>query len=188
MSKATTIFVALTFVAGLLMSSPAFSQTMYITVDRLNVRQCDVGIQPTKKCPVENRLHFRSSVEVRETIGDWARVSPVYADFDSGKQVARWVSKKFLSLQQPPHPGEGATGWEDVVKESDDFRLHRAAFAKAAEELVGKRACTKEQIRGNGGFWASISRGDGNYFIDCGRSYDNSRYYLNVKTGKITRK
>jgi len=73
-----------------------------------------------------------------------------------------------------------------VVKDSDDFAKHQAAFETAAKNLVESRRCTVAQLKESGGFWKSMNhKNKPIYFTYCGAAHISNRIYLDASTGRI---
>jgi hypothetical protein len=92
-------------------------------------------------------------------------------------RFAEWVSAEFLSQEQPPDPAVGATGIEALVAQSDDYRIYKAAFVKAAQSLISSGQCSEADFSENGGWWKSSHRDQPIYFIYCGRAFEYSDFW-----------
>jgi len=70
----------------------------YVTANVLNVR-----LHPQSGSRITNKIYRQQKVEVFEIKSGWARVSKYYDGSVEGVsgQVARWVSKKYLSKSRP---------------------------------------------------------------------------------------
>ena len=176
----------------------------WVTVDRLNVRTC-----PSTSCGIVSRLFFREAATVYEARENWARISNYYdascvngrSEFvDDGNhqcvadngivggQFAEWVSVQFLSRQRPPDPAANATGIESLVAQSDDYRIYRDAFVRAAQALTSSGRCRASDFRESGGWVKSTNyRNQPIYFMYCGGFTRANRLYLNAETGQIFR-
>lgn len=176
----------------------------WVTSDLLNRRTC-----PSAECGIVGRMFFREGVEILERKGGWARISPSYdASCVGGKseyvdkgnasctesngirngKFAEWVFAQHLSLTRPPDPGANTSGFEKLVSGSDDFRKHRKAFAKAAEELIKSGRCRASDFEEFGGWLKSSNhRSQPIYFAYCGGFTARNRLYLNAETGKVFR-
>lgn len=180
----------------------AAAPNLWVSSDRVPRHTC-----PSPKCGVVGQLMFREGVEVFETKGDWVRVTKPYSAsclggvseyVKSGNSacvasnginngmLSEWVPIKSLTKERPADPGEGATNEEALVKGSDDFRLYRAQFTKAARELIEDGTCTVSDFEEMGGWMASPAKGQGTYFMYCGGMTTANRLYLNVHTGKVS--
>lgn len=185
--------------AGVASSTWADSQ-MWVTADRLDRRTC-----PSEKCGVVGQLFFREAATVLEVNGKWSRITKLYSasctagqsDYvDRGNKAcvpangivdgmfAEWVESKYLITKRPADPGEGASGDAALVKDSDDFRLHKAVFAKAARQLINAGTCTETDFKEQGGWMKSTSKGPSTYFAYCGGMTVSNRIYLDVSTGE----
>ncbi|ETK13526.1 hypothetical protein H097_27170 [Pseudomonas sp. FH4] len=204
MRRYTELPTLLTAVAILMTANIAVAEpSLWVSNDRVARHTC-----PSDKCGVVGKLMFREGVEVFETKGSWVRVSKSYsascsggtsAYVDNGNSAcvesngikngmfAEWVSKKSLTKDRPADPGEGATGDDVLIKNSDDYRLYRSQFAKAARELIEKGACTAADFEEIGGWMASPDKGQGMYFMYCGGMTKANRLYLDVRSGNVSR-
>lgn len=198
--------IAILLSLGLLVTSvPALAdEKMWVTSDRAARHTC-----PDTKCGVVGVLMFREAASVFEIKDGWARISkPYYAEcvnekskyVDSGDarcvpgngiiggKFAEWVELKLLAKQRPDDPGKNASGYEALVKQSDDFRLHGPAFGKAAEKLIKSGICTEADFREMGGWMKSTNHGNQPvYFTYCGGMRLQNKVYINVKTGETFR-
>jgi hypothetical protein len=172
----------------------------WVATQRLSRYTC-----PSTSCGVVGEFYYRQGVDILDERNGFARVTKYYdasctngrSDYvDSGPaactnvngiengEFAEWVEMSALSTDRPADPAEGATGTAALVGNSDDFNIYRAQFVQAAEKMMAEGACSADQIKENGGFWASVSlKPRKAYFIYCG----NSKYYLDVTTGEIWR-
>lgn len=173
--------------------------TNWVTSDRLDLRSC-----PDESCGLSTRLIFREIAEVEEVQNGWGRVSRyINAPCESGRtsyltgrdtctsengfvdgRYAQWAKLEFLSPQRPDEPGANATGLARLVAQSTDFRLHEAAFVKAAKELIDSRRCTEAHFLEVGG-WMSSPEKQSIYFTYCGQLTARNRFYLDVTSGRI---
>lgn len=182
----------------------AFDQ-FWVTTERLDRRTC-----PSKRCGVVGQLFFRESAHVYEKSKGWARITKPYdASCVAGRSeyvdrgqaactegngivdgiFAEWVEMKSLSTTRPADPAETAIADETLVAQSDDFALHRRAFAKAAAELIADRTCTREDFAEMGGWTKSVNqyRDRPVYFTYCGGMTVENKIYLDASNGKIFR-
>lgn len=176
---------------------------MWVTSDRLDRRTC-----PSTQCGAVGQLYFREAATVLEVKGKWSRITKPYSasctagqsDYvDRGNKAcvpangivngmfAEWVESKYLSAKRPADPGEGASGDAALVKDSDDFRIHQAVFAKAARQLINAGTCTETDFKEQGGWMKSTSKGPSTYFAYCGGMTVSNRIYLDVSTGETFR-
>ena len=194
----------LTAMALLMSTNIAVAEpNLWVSADRVARHTC-----PSVKCGVAGQLMFREGVEVLETKGAWVRVTKPYSASCSGGiseyvksgnsaciasnginngMFAEWVPTKSLTKDRPADPGEGATGDDVLVKNSDDYRRYRAQFTKAARELIDNGTCTAGDFEEIGGWMASPAKGQGMYFMYCGGMTTANRLYLNVRSGKVSR-
>lgn len=194
----------LTSVAFLLAANVALAeQNLWVSADRVDRHTC-----PSVKCGVAGQLMFREGVEVLETKNAWVRVTKPYSASCSGGiseyvksgnaacdasnginngMFAEWVSTKSLTQDRPVDPGEKATGDDILIKGSDDYRLYRTQFAKAARELIDNGSCTAGDFEDAGGWMSSPAKGPGIYFVYCGGMTIANRLYLDARSGKIGR-
>jgi len=184
-------------------SSSAAVGKMWVTSDRLAKHTC-----PSTSCGTVGRYFFREAADVAEIKGDWARVSKRYdascaggksAYVDEGNaactpdngvvdgEFAEWVEAKYLSPDRPADPAEAATGFSKLVGGSDDFRIHEAAFAEAAQKLISNGECSEADFKEMGGFVKSTNNIGPVYFIYCGGMTATNRIYLDASTGRTFR-
>jgi hypothetical protein len=184
---------------------PASAATdMWVTSDRLHRRTC-----PSTECGSTGRLFFREKTVVYEERGGWARITEYYDaacvhglsqnvgtgnascvpnNGIVGGKMAQWVYMDYLSPMRPEDPSAGATGIYKIVAGSDDYRIHKEAFARAAEELIGSGRCTEQDIGQLGGWVKSTTFADSPvYFIYCGEMRGPNKLHLNAATGEIFR-
>lgn len=194
----------LTVMAVLVAANTAVaSPNLWVSADRVPRHTC-----PSSKCGVVGQLMFREGVEVFETKGAWVRITKPYSASCSGGiseyvksgnsacissnginngLFSEWVPIKSLTKEQPADPGESATNEEELIKNSDDFRLYRVQFTKAARALIEEGTCTASDFEEMGGWMASPTKGQGTYFMYCGGMTTANRLYLDVQTGKVSR-
>lgn len=177
----------------------ASPRQMWVTADRLSRRTC-----PTTSCGIVGTLMFREAAKVVEEKDGWARVTKYYdascanslsqyvdkgnAKCEPSNGIAKgifaeWVSIDFLSDERPVDPAATAALDESLVSSSDDFRLYRREFAKAAQSLIENRKCRAADFKEWGG-WMSSSKGKSIYFMYCGGANISNRIYLDAKTGE----
>ncbi len=176
----------------------------WVTVDNLNRRTC-----PAATCGVVGVLKFREKATILEEKGGWARITRYYdascvngisqyVDSGNGKCVAangitngefaEWVSAKHLSPTRPADPAASAPANYALVKGSDDFRIYKDAFAKAADQLIASGQCSAGDFREMGGWMKSSNhKSKPVYFTYCGGMRSSNKVYLNAATGEITR-
>lgn len=197
---ALVVGVALAAGATLALAEPK----LWVTSDRLERRTC-----PSEDCGSVGQLTFREGVTVFEVNGTWSRISKPYSascnSFGNSQYVKRgnkactqangivdghfaeWVLSKQLSSERLANPSEGASGDAELVKDSDDFRLHQTQFAAAARTLIDARICTVDDFIEMGGWMKSTNQGPNAYFTYCGGMSNSNKVYLDVSTGKATR-
>lgn len=176
----------------------------WVTVDNLNRRTC-----PMPTCGVVGMLKFREKATILEEKGGWARITKYYDAscvngisqyVDSGNrkcessnginngQFAEWVASKYLSPNRPADPAANAPANYALVKGSDDFRIYKDAFAKAADKLIASGRCSAGDFREMGGWMKSSNhRSKPIYFTYCGGMRSGNKVYLNAATGEIMR-
>ena len=176
---------------------------LWVTTDRTNRYTC-----PSTACGVAGRLMFREGVDAIEKKGEWVRITKAYSASCAGgiseyvKEgnksctsangikdglFSEWVQSKDLSKTRPEDPSEGANGYDVLVKGSDDYRIYRTQFAKAARQLIIDGTCTEGDFQETGGWMASTNRGPSMYFTYCGGMTLSNKVYLDTKSGKISR-
>jgi hypothetical protein len=103
-------------------------------------------------------------------------------------RVAEWVSSRHLTDNRPADPATGATGDYALVAQSDDYRIYKDVFARAASELIDSGKCTRADFEEMGGWIKSINHRDKPiYFTYCGGMRIEHRIYLNAFTGRVSR-
>ena len=103
--------------------------------------------------------------------------------------MAEWISLDVLSDDRPADPADTASVAEKFVAQSDDFRIHRAAFVKAADELIADGSCTGADFTENGGWIKSMKeKTQPVYFTYCGSGFPKAQWYVNAATGRTYRK
>lgn len=181
--------------------SEAEMSRMFVVVDRLTRRTC-----PSTACGAVGTLMYREAVEVLEERQGWGRITQPYRAscingiseyIDSGNarceaengivdgKFAEWVSLDYLENERLPDPADTAAADEALVAQSDDFRLYRTPFAKAARELIEQGRCSESDFLEWGGWMSSPSKGNGVYFMYCGGAHVDNRLYLDVRTGEV---
>jgi len=181
-----------------------FAENMqWVTTDRTERRTC-----PSKECGVAGHLMFREGAEILEIKNGWSRITKSYsASCEGGKsqyvkegnsactstngiqsgKFAEWVQNKDLSPNRPADPGEGATGDYSLVSGSDDYRIYKDLFARAARQLIDDGRCTEADFKEMGGWMASTNAGAGMYFTYCGGLKVSNKIYLNAKSGSTSK-
>lgn len=181
----------------------AAERSLWVSADRVDRHTC-----PSVKCGIAGQLMFREGVEILETKNEWVRVTRPYSASCSGGiseyvksgnaacvvsngikdgMFAEWVPRNTLTKKRPADPGEGAKGDDILIKGSDDYRLYRTQFAKAARELIDNGSCTAADFEEAGGWMSSPAKGPGIYFVYCGGMTVANRLYLDARSGKISR-
>jgi hypothetical protein len=155
------------------------------------------------------QLFFREKATVLETRNGWGRLTRYYDAackggisqyVDSGRkdctkengivdgQFAEWALLKPLSKQRPADPAAGATGDAALVAGSDDYRLYKEVFIKAAKSLIANGTCTEVDFTDGGGWSKSTTYRDRPvYFAYCGGMTVSNRVYLDVSNGRTFR-
>ncbi len=134
-----------------------------------------VGSKPSWKAPIVAHLKRGDAIEVLEVKNDWARISPYRPPSEEeglrGRQeVARWVSLRHLSKQEPAplptaaceHPdiapgalAKGGPGYGLTVEEA-------AVLCRGARHLLATGRCARIEYGDK-----SLSR-PGAFFVNCG--------------------
>lgn len=199
MGKMIFIFVFLSMSALVYAENPA-----WVTVDNLNRRTC-----PSSSCGIVGVLKYREKAIIFEENNSWSRISKYYDAacnngvslfVDSGNNkcnlrngisngtFAEWVSSKYLSTNRPASPAANASGNYALIKGSDDYRIYKEAFVKAASGLISSGKCTENDFRQTGGWVKSSNyRSKPIYFAYCGGMRLQNKIYLNAATGAIMR-
>ncbi|MFA4836437.1 MAG: hypothetical protein WC749_10260 [Dehalococcoidia bacterium] len=178
-------------------------EKLWVTTDRTDRYTC-----PSTECGVAGRLMFREGVDILERKGKWVRITKTYSASCTGGvseyiksgnractavngikdgKFAEWVQSKDFSRDRPKDPSEDASGDYSLVKGSDDYRIYKDPFAKAARALIDDATCTEDDFKEMGGWMASTNRGKGVYFTYCGGMKVNNKVYLDVTSGKTSR-
>lgn len=180
----------------------ADSGRLWVTTPRLERRTC-----PSERCGMVGQLFFREAANVLERRGQWARITQPYdAGCEGGRSTyvdtgnaacsaengitdgrfAEWVPAQSLSATRPADPAETASQAERLVRQSDDFAQHRAAFVRAANELIQSGRCTPGDFEEQGGWMKSSNhRNEPVYFTYCGGMTVANRIYFDAQTGRI---
>jgi hypothetical protein len=178
-------------------AQPASADTeLWVKDDRAERRTC-----PNISCGLVGRLFFREKATILEERYGWGRISQYYdascrngiSEYvDAGNaacspgngivdgKFAEWVPMENLSTVRPPDPSAGATGDYSLVKGSDDYRLYKDVFARAAGDLIKQGKCTASHFREWGGWYKSPKSGP-LYFTYCG----DKKVLLNAETGTL---
>ncbi|MFT4613565.1 MAG: hypothetical protein ACI9NT_000706 [Bacteroidia bacterium] len=165
-------------------SSPG---SYYASTDNLNVR-----LSPDSSGKVTNRLSKGSKVDVLSVENGWARISKYYDGSLEGVkgEVARWVSTKYLSTENPESRVSVNTNSlvATAIKGSDDFSKYSGVFIVTSEQLIATGRCTIGDFKEIGGWWKSSShKPKPVYFTYCGRMHKSNKLYLNASTGEVFR-
>lgn len=176
------------------------AEDYWVTSERLERRTC-----PSTSCGVVGQLFFREKATVLETSNGWGRLTGFYDAackdgisqyVDTGRKnctkengivdgrFAEWALLRPLSKERPPDPAAGTAGDAALVAGSDDYRLYKEVFIKAAKSLIGSRTCTEAEFRDAGGWTKSTNYRDRPiYFVYCGGMTVRNRVYLDVSNG-----
>lgn len=190
-------------ILALMSFSVLAEQDAWVTSNSLNRRTC-----PDANCGVVGTLLFREKAPIFEKKNGWVRITKYYdascvngkSEYvDSGNRTcnpangindgkfAEWVSAKYLSTERPADPSAGATGDHALVRGSDDYQIHKNAFAKAASQLISAGRCSAADFKEMGGWMkSSTHRSKPVYFTYCGGMTASNKIYLDASTGKIT--
>lgn len=170
---------------------------LWVATDRALRRTC-----PDNKCGVVGQLFFREKATILQEKDGWGRLSRYYdascrngiSEYvESGNaecaasngivdgRFAEWVRIDDLTSERPPDPSAGAAGNFALVKNSDDYRLYKHTFAKAAGDLIKSGRCSAADFLEMGGWTKSTNKPGPVYFTYCGED----RIYINAMTGDI---
>lgn len=197
------IFTIAVVLLGL--AQPVFADSdAWVNVDRLNRRTCG-----SENCGIVGKLLFREKVVKLQEENGWVRITKYYdancvggisqyvdagnnkCDANNGIEggaFAEWVSASGLSGTRPADPSQNAEENYRLIKGSDDFRIHKDAFARAANELITSGRCTANDFQEMGGWMKSSNSGDAPiYFTYCGGMTSQNKVYLNASTGEVMR-
>ena len=101
---------------------------------------------------------------------------------------AEWKHKSNLTFSPPPDSSKNAGRKYDLVKQFDDFRLHKEVFAEAAGELIDSGKCTAADFKEMGGWMKSIDQKNKSvYFTYCGGMRSSNKIYLDAASGQTWR-
>ena len=193
------------FITFFFISLPVYAQkNAWVSVDSLNRRTC-----PSSSCGIVGILKYREKVTISERKKGWVRITKYYDAacsngysqyVDEGNKVckpsngikngifAEWVFAKHLVNKQPADPALKASTNYSLVKDSDDFRKYKNAFAKAASNLIATGKCSASDFLNMGGWMKSSNhRNQPIYFTYCGGMRIQNKVYLNAETGVINR-
>lgn len=197
------LFLSITITLQFFSLQALAADKLWVTADRTNRYSC-----PSIKCGIAGHLMFRESVDAFEKKGIWVRITKAYsASCVKGEseyikegnkactningikdgRFSEWVQLKDLSDKLPADPAENADGDYLLVKGSDDYRIHKDIFAKAARKLITEGICSETDFQDMGGWMASTNRGAGIYFTYCGGMSMNNKIYLNAMTGMTSK-
>ena len=97
----------------------------------------------------------------------------------SNGTYAQWVHIGSITNIEPPDPANNAEGDYLLIKGSDDYRIYKDVFVKAAQDLIKHNKCTRDEFIQTGGWLKSISqKNEPIYFTICG----DAQYRLNAQT------
>jgi hypothetical protein len=177
---------------------------MWVVTDRADRKTC-----PDEKCGSVGMLFFREGVDALEERDGWVRTTALVDAACEGNKSAyvkegnnsclpnngiiegkyfEWVNKTSLSATRPEDPAKKATGDYTLIKDSDDYKLHKDTFAKTAQTLIEQKTCTAQDFREQGGWVKSVNpetRKKQIYFTYCGGLHMSNKIYLNAQTGKV---
>jgi hypothetical protein len=177
---------------------------MWVITDRADRKAC-----PDEKCGSVGMLFFREGVNALEEREGWVKITALIDAACEGNKSAfvkegnascsssngiidgkyyEWVNKASLSTMRPEDPAKKATGDYTLIKDSDDYRLHKDVFAKTAQALIEQNTCTAQDFKEQGGWMKSVNpetRKKPIYFTYCGGINMSNKIYLNARTGKV---
>jgi hypothetical protein len=86
-----------------------------------------------------------------------------------------------------PIPTPSQKTLTEILKDSDDYVLHKKAFNSATSDLIKKGKCTEADFREMGGWMKSTNyKKEPLYFTYCGcYGQVSCKVYLNVKTKQL---
>ncbi|TCD16170.1 SH3 domain-containing protein [Oricola cellulosilytica] len=171
----------------------------WLSAERAETRTC-----PSLDCGVAGIVRFRDPVTVLDRSGEWVKIAEnrkalcvngrsrrIRVGNDvcepsngiSQGRYSEWTLIKYLSRALPSSGSREIDEFEAIVAGSENFRLHRDAFAEAAMELVQRGFCTKAEISRQGGFSRAGGAADENiYLAYCGGDTMGDRVFADVKT------
>lgn len=88
---------------------------------------------------------------------------------------------KVVQTQDPVYTDEEIVG---LIKQSQDFRKHRAGYIKAVRATLKAGKCTLAHLRSDG-FWLKSQQHPDSpvYFLHCGESHRDHRVYIDLAKG-----
>ena len=191
-------------VLAILSISAHAARDSWVTADNLYRQTC-----PAPTCGIVGVLKFRERATVLEEKDGWARITKYYdascvngisqyvdrgnkkcvaSNGISNGEFAEWVPAKYISPTRSADPAATASASYSLVKGSDDFRIYKDKFAKAANQLITSGKCSAGDFREMGGWIKSSNhRSEPIYFTYCGGMRSRNKVYLNAATGSIMR-
>lgn len=177
-------------------------KTKWTTEDRVTTRTC-----PSERCGVTGWVTSGTRLKIYEERDGWSRIeeprSAMCIDGKSGAvdsgndkctnengiidgQFSRWVSSKDLSNDQPARPIV-VVGCENLgLEDSDNYAKYSKQFCSAALKMIKDRKCRPKDFQ-EWSWSSSPVRGRDYYFTYCGGMTKDNRYYLNVRTGEVSK-
>ena len=72
----------------------------------------------------------------------------------------------------------------DLIKQSQDFKKHRAGYIRAVRATLNSGKCTLAHLKSDG-FWLKSQQHLDSpvYFLHCGESHRDHRVYIDVAKG-----
>ncbi len=171
--------------AMLLIGVLSYAQSMYVTSEDLNVR-----LSPSKYGKKTSVLLKGQRVDVYEIEDGWARITEYYDGYFEGvsERVARWVYAKSLSSIKPKKKViKSNSSVAKALEASDDYEKYHESFISTSEQLIKNGTCTITDLKNQGGWTRSTTRGKGVYFTYCGGMKLSNKVYINVITGKVSK-
>jgi hypothetical protein len=139
-------------------------------------------------------INYRDQPVYFTYCGGMTKSNRIYLNAETGRI---WVLPLRQQLPEASAGGRGADlpgagkkpalPAETLVAQSQDFTEHRAAFVKAAKELIEDGRCTPRDFEKTGGWMKAVInyRDQPVYFTYCGGMTISNRIYLNAETGRI---
>lgn len=183
-------------------AAPASVKERWSTAERLTIRTC-----PSTQCGVTGWITDGSKVTVYEEKSGWSRIDEPHSALcidgksgmvDSGNaactpangivdgQFARWVSSNYLVDTKPEAPKTAQDCSGLGLESSDNYRRYSNQFCMAALKMIKNGTCKSSDFR-ELAWTSSPAKGQDYYFTYCGGFQLRNRWYLNIRTGAITR-
>ena len=121
------------------------------------------------------------------------RTCSVNNGFRSDGSFAEWVNVWYLSSvslaeRMLEREAKDTDSLAAVLRNSDDFHRHKAAFIKATRSLLASGRCTEKDFKELPWSKSEVNyKHQPVYFAYCGGLHRSNRLFLNVETGQVFR-